>query len=833
MQPQYEWHKGQDAWDEVVVSGRVQDPPVPGRWRGVLVVIVIIGLIGASVFWFLNRRTGTNTAAVEQDILATNSLIFQAIMAGDGELLRSNLSGRDPDWVAVHELALSRGLIYDRPFWGLQFQPSLPDESQIEVVLNPEWNTAELVMPLDYVYEAADGLTTTVQLEQTLLYRRSRERWLLAPADNNFWGERLLFEGRYLAIDYPARDGQIVERLAADLDGLVGEICRTIEGKGCTADFQLEFRLYTRSPHILAITPRINLLPCVEGDPELPTPTLVGLPVDEAGYEGLLHGYRSEIAAFTLAHMISAPNCDPSRLKIAMLDYRLSEMGFQKWPLTSEDYDKLRTEQFHLEQMLYSIQNDGDTIWNFENEAEVLRPSYALIEFVTEVYGTPLDEIEAYIDRGRLSRNFYWSTLHNWTDENFAADGPLEAAWERFLVEKAGVETAAAPELPEQNLRLVCYGGDITTGIAYPNGVLYELDLGTGELTAVYPLNHTDAYMTSLPGDEGVIVAEQRLDFVRENGRVLLWKDGGPVVLFETADNLVPVSFFDFRGRGGQFLAYDRGDQRYGGYLLAECVAGDGCNWSDFGGFPIISPSGEGFISLIPLGNHGYEGRFFRPFGVGRLMTLTDALVGKSPFWLSDERIGWVGEDGRTVLSLTVAGEDYPEEQEVLFTLTEVDPLLALDEAAAIESVVSRPEEPQDLLVTVRDGEGWVSIYQVNILRRWIQPLKKGAFSLDADTVYSFELSPERRWLVISGNELTTSTAVIHLLALDENGVHSFDYKMAFDRPMHWVMDWSAGDEWLALPDNGYIRLINPAADYQDVVVPEGVGCSGAVWVNK
>jgi hypothetical protein len=214
-------------------------------------------------------------------------------------------------------------------------------------------------------------------------------------------------------------------------------------------------------------------------------------------------------------------------------------------------------------------------------------------------------------------------------------------------------------------------------------------------------------------------------------------------------------------------------------------------------------------------------------------MTLTDALVGKSPFWLSDERIGWVGEDGRTVLSLTVAGEDYPEEQEVLFTLTEVDPLLALDEAAAIESVVSRPEEPQDLLVTVRDGEGWVSIYQVNILRRWIQPLKKGAFSLDADTVYSFELSPERRWLVISGNELTTSTAVIHLLALDENGVHSFDYKMAFDRPMHWVMDWSAGDEWLALPDNGYIRLINPAADYQDVVVPEGVGCSGAVWVNK
>jgi hypothetical protein len=121
----------------------------------------------------------------------------------------------------------------------------------------------------------------------------------------------------------------------------------------------------------------------------------------------------------------------------------------------------------------------------------------------------------------------------------------------------------------------------------------------------------------------------------------------------------------------------------------------------------------------------------------------------------------------------------------------------------------------------------------VNVLRRWIQPLLEQAFWLDSETIYSFDLSPEGRWLAISGNNLTTSTAYIHLLDLAENVVQSFEYKMVFDRPMHWVMDWSAGDEWLALPDNGYIRLIYPAGDYQVVVVPEGVGCSGAVWVDN
>lgn len=608
---------------------------------------------------------------------------------------------------------------------------------------------------------------------------------------------------------------------------------------GCTSDIRFIVRLYEAEPDVAPISSPIRQIPCARGGFNLPTPTLVGLPVNEAGYEALVRGYQAEIAAIALTSLIYGPNnCPAGPVANVVLDYRLSEMGFRLWPLTREDYARLFEDRVHLEQAAYYVGSDvSGRLGTALLESE--RPLYALIELLREGYQTPLNEIEAYIIRERFRRNFYWSTLHNLTDENFAANGPLEAAWERFLVEKAGAdEDFEAPELPDQDLRMVCYGGDITTGVAYPNGVLYELDLETGEMTAVFPLNHTDGYVVSLPGDEGVIVVEQRLDFVRENGRFLLWEEGDPVVLFESFENVLPVSLFDFRGRGEQLLVYDRQDQQYRGYLLAECEADTSCSWTDFGGLPILSPSGERFLSLLAIGNHGYEGRFFRPFGVGRLMTLTNAIVGKSPFWLSDERIGWVGEDGRTVMVLTVAGENYPERREVLFTLEEVDPLLALDEAVTIASVVSNPREPEDLIVTVVDREGWTWIYQVNILRRWVQKLEERAFLLDSETVYSFDFSPEGTWLVISGNSLTDLTAYLHLFGMAGSGrrdgslVHSFDYKMVFERPMHWTIDWSAGDEWLAIPDNGYIRLINPAAEYQDVIIPDGVGCSGAVWVD-
>ena len=262
------------------------------------------------MFWILDRRARTNSAAVgEDDILGTNALIYQAALRGDGELLLSNLSGREPEWVAEMEAVISRGLFYDRPFWGLHFQPRLQAESEIEIALNPSWNTAELSVPLEYKFEGADGLSTTVKLEQTLTYRRSQEKWLLAAPEGNFWGRRLLYEGQYLTLNYPARDQEIVERLGADLDGFIGEICSAVEDLSCSAEFRVVIRLETDALPLTQIPHKFNLPACLNLERELPTPTLIGLPIDDSGYEAIYSGYRSEIMTAAMAQLIDYDQC--------------------------------------------------------------------------------------------------------------------------------------------------------------------------------------------------------------------------------------------------------------------------------------------------------------------------------------------------------------------------------------------------------------------------------------------------------------------------------------------------------------------------------------------
>ena len=512
--------------------------------------------------------------------------------------------------------------------------------------------------------------------------------------------------------------------------------------------------------------------------------------------------------------MINAP---ANPLMIALIDYRLADIGLRPWPLGVEDYARLSENQTHLMQVYYFVQNSIYYPDDWEAVLGDWRPYYALLEFLTTVYETPLQEIESDIDKDRLINITYWSTLHNWSDQRFASNEPLELAWREFLAEKAAGGISSARIVPDQDLRLVCSGGDITTGIAFPTGVLYELDLETNQFTAVSTLDHGIAYLLSVSGDEGVIVAEQRLDYVNTDSRLLFWGDEDPVVLIESADNFLPIKFLEFEGREDEFLVFNEQDNVYGLFSLSQCQTAVFCTLSLLRRPPVWSPSGERSMRLILRDNLGYEGQFFEPF---RLDWQQGSVIGpgKSQFWLDDERLGYVAEDGRTVMVMTSERVGVAGTAEVLFTIEEVDPLLALDPATTIESVAANPKEPEDLIVTVRDRVGWASIYQVNILRRWIQKLVDKEISLEPEVVYSYDFSPEARWLVISGNDLATSTAYLHFYDMDENEARSYAYKMVFERPMHWAFDWSAGDEWLAVPDNGYIRLIAPGENYQTVV---------------
>ncbi|PVE35238.1 hypothetical protein DC030_14655, partial [Enterococcus faecalis] len=122
---------------------------------------------------------------------------------------------------------------FGRSLLGLPLAAAQPD-TPAQITLDPEFRQAEVSFPRVYLTMNKEGVTQTVTLQQTAVYRRGAQRWLLAPPDAEFWGNRQTYAGNYLIMQYPARDGAWADRLAGDLDALLGRTCTTFADLNCT-----------------------------------------------------------------------------------------------------------------------------------------------------------------------------------------------------------------------------------------------------------------------------------------------------------------------------------------------------------------------------------------------------------------------------------------------------------------------------------------------------------------------------------------------------------------------------------------------------------------------
>ena len=115
-------------------------------------------------------------------------------------------------------------------------------------------------------------------------------RWLLAPPPAEFWGRPVINRGPRLTLIYPERDEEIGGRLAVYLEQLVSQLCAPAAGLGCPADWQLEIELATEPAALLGVVLRNGR------EMKLPAPSLVGAPLDEAGYTALRRAYGTALA---------------------------------------------------------------------------------------------------------------------------------------------------------------------------------------------------------------------------------------------------------------------------------------------------------------------------------------------------------------------------------------------------------------------------------------------------------------------------------------------------------------------------------------------------------
>ncbi|MDX1613884.1 MAG: hypothetical protein R3300_06200, partial [Candidatus Promineifilaceae bacterium] len=226
MSTQFDWRSEDerewvDAADEAAAPTRRPWPRRKVTIAGLALVLLI-----ATVAWWVGQRLETADTSLEAELRDSERLLQQA---GDTEVLSTMLSGRSEPWAAAQMALRASGLLTSRPQLGLHLAESEP--VSLDISLAPNLISAEVTA--DYRYLGAGDGHDAIILRQMRIYRRSGDRWLLSPPTADYWGGVGAVGGRYITVQYPMRDAELAERLAADLEGAIAGSCAQLAGLDC------------------------------------------------------------------------------------------------------------------------------------------------------------------------------------------------------------------------------------------------------------------------------------------------------------------------------------------------------------------------------------------------------------------------------------------------------------------------------------------------------------------------------------------------------------------------------------------------------------------------
>lgn len=813
----FEWHTEEEheSRDRLWPGMPVQTPPSPWRRRLLFLLLGVLLLTGG---YLARRQLREQVAEVEatetEAVLATVRLAQQAAAKRDQELLRTILSGRDPQWLVEQYQLLGEGLLLQEAGQAFALIPQPTDATILDIAFDTALREAEVTAAYMYSATAASGQTMTVTLAQTQLYRRGRERWLLSPPREGFWGEQSTVRRRYLSLSYPARDRDLALRLARDLDDVLAESCASSED-GCPSGFQLRIRLEP-TPESLEELRGPGMYPGNSGDVDLPAPTLVGLPQDETSYQALLRAYTIPTVEAAVVELDGYECCAHALLYQTLLEWELSQLGLQPWQPEVAEYVLAADYLERLGQL--------QALWEIDVLEAATRveraQAYAVVELLS-IEGSAVAFRRALADSENMAAWVRGSGKYTSLTQ-------FMHGLRHFLFERIEVARSAPPR-PDEDLLLICGEG------ASERFFRYDLAADTwqlieGDYDLVMAQSGPVLFGNSLAGDTLSLQ-------VWDNGRrIEVAPEGAQDDFFFLP---VPLLEREMADPAGQYLPVVAGPSR--GWLgtalvdLAHCQA-TGCPWFPVSTFPRWSPDGsqllleEGSVIWRQLRSGLGDGNGTR---VG---------PGIFAFWVGSDRYGYVHE-GELVLAATA--DDEPRSWISLQTLLAevgefepgdlVDVMGAPGDTTAVMLFLDAPRRRKSAAVYLSESGEEGEIEAEVVL------LEESGHRIFGPPLSAF--SPDGRWLV-----LHTSSAVggergeflLYDLATGERVVQALApwwVQPAFMPTQQFA--WSADGRWLARVATHQVDLLAPAEDgvYRHYLMPPaefagGAGCETVGWVN-
>jgi len=429
MPQNFDWQtEDEEKWDEPSLENEPRSRNSSLR-RPLIIALLLafIVVLGALLgFRQIGRYLDQATSTVEEDIIASHEIVMAATQESDKEILVSVLSGRDPSWTEMQLQLLDQVQLFDRSSIGLLWQED-NSPSDVAISLSADFKQAEVTVPQKYEVVYYENQEQIIDLQQTVVYRRSNDRWLLSPPDLDFWGDNIRVSGRFAEITFPERDEEVGRRLAADLESILAGACNQLEGLLCSGEIKLYVNLVS-NPQLLIdlIDPSSRL----EDGPDmfLPAPTLIGIPTDNTGYQALLRAYGERVVATFIAQSTGWKCCQHLLFYQAMLDLQLDTVGLRPWPIDSSQYKKVLENEYQL----------GNDSWQSDQDlAEIINNPdawlvYILVDFIADKWSVvPTIDMQ----RQLMNVNDYSAWIYYVTGGN--APPSFVEEWQVFLTNRS------------------------------------------------------------------------------------------------------------------------------------------------------------------------------------------------------------------------------------------------------------------------------------------------------------------------------------------------------------------------------------------------------------
>lgn len=809
------------------------------RWPWVLLLVAI--LVGTAVFLIyrqLNQRVDAATEETEAELLASYAVWQQAVQNQDENLFNSLMSGRDPEWVAAQRSLLQTGMLFDRSGFGLAWEPGVGETAVLSQTFSLDFTSVELTTLQNYAWNIDNGVTRTVRLARTDVYRLGADRWLYAPPEPEFWGETQTVDGQLLSVTYPARDVEIVQRLAADLEAKLVYLCNTT-GYDCPPDaqvrliFSIEPDSLLEATFLAAFTRDQGEIGAVwTGDEAivLPTPTLVGLPQDASGYIAYFRGYAAQMLAVAVTDLVGWDCCENVPFYRAALTAQLADLGVMGWPLA--DSAVSLPNDLSLQTVAQSWQASFP-----ENPTEFAQTPgpYVVVHWLRQTVG---------ISPSRMMRSVTAvkpGTLSNWLTDQLGppwTEALLSDAFRRYVTRWQASPTVVPG--PGDGLLLDC---STRNPLRIEQGLYYFDDtLAEPVLLDEIPVDK-NLFFTGLPDGSGVAVATQ--DGALQPETYLLFNGTERVdvdwSVVEGVTSRPPFAVPTVVVGNGRFLLWTVTQEYANGNFFAltdwaACQAGAACEAIPVGGYPTWSPSGEQLISLSvirPWWTEGLENGMMLLREGPMTPAINSPGFGASVFWLDDSEFGYLNEfqNGLQQLVVTDVALSRPQTLLTSASLPDIVPNTDLLDTLTLEFAQPLPGNSQLILILAREVTRSQHLFLFDrdsetIVRYLPLPEMQGS------SLLGYRFAPDGRSLHITFANETETFLVLLGLETDNPAFWLTRLDGTTALPRHFYANWSPDGDWLVMPENGYLRLWHAATD-ERLLNFEGLACTNAAWVDR